>query len=266
MRAKFALGQYNYSDSFLHKLDPRVKIILVFSFVIFLFFVKTISGYLILFIFVSSLVVLSKSEFSSVMRSLKPILFLLVFTAIFQVFFTPGAVLFQWHFLKITKDGLKLATYISIRLILLSLFTFILTSTTSNIELTNGFEAVISPLKVFRFPAEEVSLMISISLRFVPVLFEEADRIMKAQMSRGAEFNKGSLINRAKSFLPLLLPLLINALNRADKLAVAMEARGYVIGKKRTKYKEMRLGRRDYISVAVSVFIMLIAIGIRGKI
>jgi energy-coupling factor transport system permease protein len=263
VQAKFALGQYNYENSPLHRLDPRVKIILVFAFVVVLFFVKTISGYLFLFSFAALLVLLSRSNFSSVMRSLKPILFLLAFTAIFQIFFTPGKMIYRWYFLKVTEEGLRLAVYISIRLILLSFFTFVLTSTTSGIELTEGFESVISPLKFFKFPAEEISLMISISLRFVPVLFEEANRIMKAQMSRGAEFNKGSLVNRAKSFLPLLLPLLLNALNRADKLAVAMEARGYVIGKKRTKYREMRLQKADFFAIVISIVVMAIAIFVK---
>ncbi|NIA10778.1 MAG: energy-coupling factor transporter transmembrane protein EcfT [Nitrospiraceae bacterium] len=263
MQAKFTLGQYNYENSILHRLDPRVKIILIFSVVIFLFFVKTITGYLILFAFSVFLVVISKSRFSAVMRSMRPILFLLVFTAIFQVFFTPGRTIYQWHFLKVTAEGVRLAAYISIRLILLSFFTFVLTSTTSGIELTDGFESVISPLKVFRFPAEEVSLMISISLRFVPVLFEEADRIMKAQMSRGAEFNKGNLLKRARGFLPLLLPLLLNALNRADKLAVAMEARGYVIGRKRTKYREVRVKRVDYFAIFITAIVMVVSIAVK---
>ncbi len=263
MRAKFALGQYNYTDSFVHKLDPRVKILLVFFIVVSLFFVQTITGYLILFSFSIFLVLLSKNGFSSVMRSLRPILILLVFTALFQLFFTPGNVIFRWHFLKITEEGLRLSVYISIRLILLSFFTFVLTSTTSGIELTDGFEAIISPLRVFRFPAEEVSLMISISLRFVPVLFEEADRIMKAQMSRGAEFNRGSLIERARSFLPLLLPLLLNALARADRLAVAMESRGFVIGKKRTKYREMKLKKGDYLAILFTVAVFVIAMWVR---
>ncbi len=263
MKARFALGQYTYTNSLLHKLDPRVKILLVFSLVVFLFFVRTITGYLILFVFACSLVVLSKNSFSSVFRSLRPILILLLFTAVFQIFFTPGRLIFEWRFIKITAEGLRLAIYISIRLILLSFFTFILTSTTSGIELTDGFEALISPLKIFRFPAEEVSLMISISLRFVPVLFEEADRIMKAQMSRGAEFNKGSLVNRARSFLPLLLPLLLNALSRADRLAIAMESRGFVIGKKRTRYREMKLSGLDYVAIAITVSVFVFALVVK---
>jgi len=263
LKARFALGQYTYTNSLLHKLDPRVKILLVFSLVVFLFFVRTITGYLILFVFACSLVVLSKNSFSSVFRSLRPILILLLFTAVFQIFFTPGRLIFEWRFIKITAEGLRLAIYISIRLILLSFFTFILTSTTSGIELTDGFEALISPLKIFRFPAEEVSLMISISLRFVPVLFEEADRIMKAQMSRGAEFNKGSLVNRARSFLPLLLPLLLNALSRADRLAIAMESRGFVIGKKRTRYREMKLSRLDYVAIAITVSVFVFALVVK---
>ncbi len=263
MKTKFALGQYNYTNSILHRLDPRVKISLVFTVVIFLFFIKTISGYLVLFAFACMLVFLSKNSIYAVFRSLRPILILLVFTAVFQIFFTPGTVIFHWRFVKITGEGLKLAAYISIRLILLSFFTFILTSTTSGIELTDGFEALISPLKVFRFPAEEVSLMISISLRFVPVLFEEAERIMKAQISRGAEFNRGSLVKRAKSFLPLLLPLLLNALSRADRLAIAMESRGFVIGKKRTKYREMKLSKLDYVAIITTIFVFIVALMVR---
>ncbi len=255
-------GQYNFSDSLLNKLDARVKILLIFFIIIFLFFVKTISGYFILLLFSIFLVVLSKTALGNVLRSLKPILFLLIFTVVFQLFFTPGKVIYSFSIFKVTKEGLYLALYIAIRLTLLSFFTFVLTATTSNIELTDGFESVISPLKFFHIPTEDIALMISIAMRFVPVLFEEADRIMKAQMSRGAVFNKGNLMQRAKSFLPLLLPLLLNAFNRADQLAIAMEARGFVIGKERTKYRETRIKKIDlfFIFLFVSVVIMSVLV------
>jgi len=241
-------------------MDPRVKILLVFSIVVFLFFVRTISGYTLLLVFSVLLVVLSKTKVSDVFRSLTPVLFLLLFTVVFQLFFTPGEVIHSFLFFKITREGVHLAIYIAIRLTLLSFFTFILTATTSNIELTDGFESVISPLKILHFPTEDVALMISIAMRFVPVLFEEATRIMKAQTSRGVTFNKGSLVQRAKSFLPLLLPLLLNAFNRADQLAIAMEARGFVIGKKRTKYRQMQIKKLDLFFIFLFVFVMVASV------
>jgi len=264
LKERAFFGQYNFSNSLLNKMDARVKILLIFSIVIFLFFVKTISGYLILLLFSIFLIILSKTKLSRVLRSLKPIFFLLLFTVIFQLFFTPGRVIYSFSIFKVTEEGLYLALYIAVRLTLLSFFTFVLTATTSNIELTDGFESVISPLKVFRIPTEEIALMISIAMRFVPVLFEETDRIMKAQMSRGVLFNKGNLIQRAKSFLPLLLPLLLNAFNRADELAIAMEARGFVIGKKRTKYRETRIKKIDLFFIFLFVSVMIISIMVKN--
>jgi energy-coupling factor transport system permease protein len=258
LNRKNFFGQYQYSKSILHSLDPRIKILSIFYIIIFLFFIKSIWGYLILLAFVILLVMLSRVNFVSAIRSLKPILYLLIFTVLFQIFFTPGKVVYSFHFVKITKEGLNLAMYIAIRLMLLSLFTFILTSTTSSIELSDGFQSLISPLKIFHFPSDDIALMISISLQFVPILFEEADRIMKAQISRGADFDSGSLVNRAKSFLPLILPLLLNAFNRADQLAIAMEARGFVVGGKRTPYRVMKIKLNDCIFiisvVAVTIF------------
>jgi len=263
LRKRSFFGQYNFSDSLLCKLDPRVKIVLVFSIVVFLFFVKTISGYILLLLFSIFLILLAKSKISDVFRSLAPILFLLLFTVLFQLFFTPGKVVYSFFFLKVTSEGIYLATYIAMRLMLLSFFTFVLTATTSNIELTDGFEAVISPLKIVRFPTEDVALMISIAMRFVPVLFEEATRIMKAQTSRGVLFNKGSLMQRARSFLPLLLPLLLNAFNRADQLAIAMEARGFVVGKARTKYREMQIKKIDLFFIFLFILIMAASIMVK---
>ncbi|OIP13096.1 MAG: hypothetical protein AUJ99_02925 [Caldisericum sp. CG2_30_36_11] len=260
MNRKNFFGQYQYSNSPLHLLDPRVKILSIFYIIVFLFFVKSLWGYLILLAFVIILVLLSKVNFASAIRSLKPILYLLIFTVVFQIFFTPGNVVFSFHFIKITKEGLNLAIYIAIRLMLLSFFTFILTSTTSSIELSDGFQAIISPLKIIHFPSEDVALMISISLQFVPILFEEADRIMKAQMSRGADFNSGGIVNRAKSFLPLILPLLLNAFNRADQLAIAMEARGFVVGGKRTPYRAMRIKVKDCIFILSTLAVTLFSL------
>lgn len=263
MKERAFFGQYNFSNSLLNKIDARVKILLIFSIVIFLFFVKTISGYLILLLFSIFLIALSRATWRNVFRSLKPILFLIIFTVVFQLFFTQGTVIYSCSIFKITKEGLYLSFYIAVRLTLLSFFTFVLTATTSNIELTDGFESVISPLKILHIPTEEIALMISIAIRFVPVLFEETDRIMKAQMSRGVVFNKGNLIQRAKSFLPLLLPLLLNAFNRADELAIAMEARGFVVGKKRTKYRETQIKKIDLSFIFLFISVMIISIMVK---
>lgn len=257
MNKKSFFGQYQYSNSFLHLIDPRVKILSVFYIIIFLFFIKTLLGYLILLSFVIFLVFLSKVSLVSALRSLRPIFYLLIFTVAFQIFFTRGEIIYSFYFVKITREGLNLAVYIALRLVLLSFFTFILTSTTSNIELSDGFQSIIAPLKVFHFPSDDVALMISISLQFVPILFEEADRIMKAQISRGADFNAGSIVNRAKSFLPLILPLLLNAFNRADQLAIAMEARGFIVGAKRTPYRIMKIKIVDYVFI-FSIFLVTI--------
>jgi energy-coupling factor transport system permease protein len=260
LRKKNFFGQYQYSKSFLHALDPRIKIFSVFYVIIFLFFIKSIIGYLILLAFAIILIFFSRVRLSSALRSLRPIFYLLLFTIAFQILFTPGKVIFSFHFIRITREGLNLSMFIALRLMLLSFFTFILTSTTSSIELSDGFQNIISPLKIFHFPSDDIALMISISLQFVPILFEEADRIMNAQMSRGADFNAGSIINRAKSFLPLILPLLLNAFNRADQLAIAMEARGFVVGGKRTSYRIMKVKTPDYLFIASILIITIVSL------
>jgi energy-coupling factor transport system permease protein len=259
------LGQYQYSDSVIHKLDARVKILFTFYIVILLFFIHDYRGYLVVLFYAILLLAVSGVRFSSALYSLRPILFLTIFTVVFQLFFTPGTVIFKFYFVKVTQEGMTLAFYIALRLILLTIFTFILTSTTSTVQIAEGFQKVISPLKFFNFPADDIALMLSISLQFVPILFDETDRIMKAQISRGAEFNRGSLFQRAKSFIPLLLPLLLSAFNRADQLANAMEARGFVVGAKRTSYREISLKRGDYVFIAISLLVSAISLFI-GKI
>lgn len=247
--AKFYFGQFQYTQSFFHKLNPTLKIILIFYLVILLFFLKTIESYSLFFIFVVLLVLLSKVSFRLVFSSFKPILFLLTFTLFFELFFTPGKVLIDLRILKITEEGLSLSVYIAMRLIILTMLTFLLTSTTTTTDLALGFRNVILPLRIVRFPVEELSLMISISLQFVPILFEEADRIMKAQMARGADFESGNLFIRAKNFLPVILPLILNAFNRADQLAMAMESRGFILGMKRTSYRISKFGKNELFAI-----------------
>lgn len=254
------LGQYQYTDSIIHKIDARLKILFTFWVVMLLFFIRGYFGYLVILSYAALLLLFAKIKFKSVLYSIRPILFLTIFTLVFQLFFTSGTVVFQFHFIKITQQGITLAVYITLRLILLTLFTFILTSTTSTVQLAEGFQKIISPLKFFNFPSDDIALMISISLQFVPILFDETDRIMKAQISRGAEFNKGSFIHRAKNFIPLLLPLLLSAFNRADQLANAMEARGFVVGAKRTSFSETLLKAHDYVFIVISLILSVAAL------
>ncbi len=262
MKKGSILGQYQPTNSLVHQLDSRLKITLIFYIVIILFFVRDFNGYLILLLFAFILVLLSRVSLISSFSAFRPILFLLLFTIFFQMFFTPGEVVFKLYFIKISKEGLTLSLYIALRLILLSTFTFILTSTTSTVEIAEGFQMLISPLKFLKFPSDDIALMISISLQFVPILFEEADRIMKAQVSRGAEFNKGNPIRRARSFLPLLLPLLLSSFDRADQLANAMEARGFVVGAKRTSYKERRFRKLDYYFTFIFISVSIVALSV----
>jgi len=258
--AKFYFGQFQHTQSFFHRLNPTLKIFLTFYFIILLFFFNTLEAYLAFFIFALILVIIAKISFKSVVLSFKPILFLLLFTIFFQLFFTSGTPIFQLGRITITKEGLNLSIFIAIRIIILTLITFLLTSTTTTVDLATGFKNIAQPLKVFKFPVEEVSLMISISLQFVPILFEEADRIMKAQKARGADFETGNLFARAKSFLPVIIPLILNAFNRADQLAMAMESRGFVIGAKRTKYRETPFGKNEVVAIISTIIFTLLLI------
>lgn len=262
--AKFYFGQFQYTQSFLHRLNSTLKIILLFYLIIILFFLKSIESYLVFFFFVFILVLLSKVSIRSVFSSFKPVLFLLLFTLFFQLFFTNGEVVLRFYFVCITREGINLSIFIALRIIILTLLTFLLTSTTTTVDLAIGFKNVIYPLRIFRFPVEELSLMISISLQFVPILFEEADRIMKAQKARGADFESGNLFVRARNFLPVILPLILNAFNRADQLAMAMESRGFILGMKRTQYRVNKFGRREVLGILsvllLSVILLMVEV------
>ncbi len=253
--AKFYFGQFQYTQSFFHKLNPTIKILLVFYFIIVIFFFKAIQTYLLFFLFCLVLTTFTKINFRSILLSFKPILFLLFFTVFFQLFFTQGTPLIRLGKIVITKEGLNLSIFIALRLVILTFLTFLLTSTTTTVDLATGFKNIVQPLKIFKFPVDELSLMVSISLQFVPILFDEADRIMKAQMARGADFESGNIFVRAKSFLPVIIPLVLNAFNRADELAVAMEARGFVISAKRTSIRENKLGKNEFLAIGISIII-----------
>ncbi|MBM7583052.1 energy-coupling factor transport system permease protein [Caldicoprobacter guelmensis] len=251
------IGQFFPGQSVIHRLDPRVKVILTFVFIVIIFFVKTYAGYGLVFAYIGFAVWLSGVPIRYILKGLKPLLFIIVLTFFINVFFTPGnRVLFQVWVLKFTQEGLNQGIFMALRLVLLVVGTSLLTLTTSPISLTDGIERLLQPLQVVRFPAHELAMMMTIALRFIPTLLEETDKIMKAQMARGADFETGNLFQRAKALVPLLVPLFISAFRRADELAMAMESRCYRGGKNRTRMKVLKATKRDYIAVGVTLLLV----------
>lgn len=252
MLRDITLGQYYPADSVIHKLDPRVKLFGAFVYIISLFTFRGVWGFLLASVFLVSVIRLSKVPISYMVKGLKAILILMVITALFNLFLTPGdQALFQFWILKVTMEGAKNAAFMLIRLVYLIVGTSIMTLATTPNHLTDGLEKALMPLSNVKVPVHAVAMMMSIALRFIPILIEETDIIMKAQMARGADFESGGLIRRAKSMVPLLVPLFVSAFRRADDLAMAMEARCYVGGSGRTKMKPLRYGRRDYLAYLI---------------
>lgn len=254
------LGQYYPADSVLHKLDPRVKLVTTITFLVALFLIKNWVGYVVATVFLVSMIKLSKVPFKFMVRGLKAIIMILMITVVFNLFLTPGErVLVQIWKLKITDTGLQTAVFMAIRLIYLIIGSSIMTLTTTPNDLTDGLESLMGPLKKLHVPVHEVAMMMSIALRFIPILLEETDKIMKAQIARGADFESGNIIQKAKNMVPLLVPLFISAFRRANDLAMAMEARCYHGGEGRTKMKPLVYARRDYMAYGV-VLVFLAAI------
>ena len=246
------LGQYYPADSILHKLDPRVKLVTTIVFLIALFVADDWVGYLVATVFLVAVIKLSKVPFHFMVKGLKAIFFILLITMFFNLFLTPGdVVLVQIWKLKITDKGLHTAIFMAIRLIYLILGSSVMTLTTTPNDLTDGLEKLMSPLKKLHVPVHEVAMMMSIALRFIPILLEETDKIMKAQMARGADFETGNLIQKVKNMVPLLVPLFISAFRRANDLAMAMEARCYHGGDGRTQMKPLAYEKRDYLAYLV---------------
>ncbi len=251
MLRDITLGQYYRTESVIHRLDPRVKIVGTFAFIISLFLVKNFIGYALAGLFLVICIKLSNVPPKFIFRGMRAIFFLLLITMVFNLFLTPGEVLLSFWKFRITKEGIKLAAMMGIRLVFLITGSSLMTLTTTPNNLTDGLEDLLNPLKKIRVPVHEISMMMSIALRFIPILMEETDKIMKAQMARGADFESGSIINRAKSLIPLLVPLFISAFRRANDLAMAMEARCYRGGEGRTKMKPLIYKRRDAIGYLV---------------
>ncbi len=263
------LGQYFPGDSFIHRLDPRTKILAVIIYITSIFCIKSFLGYAVLAVFTGLCVLSSKIPFKFVIKGLKPIMIFVAITAIFNLFLTDGKILVKWSFITITYEGVRLAIFMVLRLFFLVLGTSILTLTTSPIALTDGIEYLLSPLKRIGVPAHELAMMMTIALRFVPTLLEETDKIIKAQTARGADFESGNLINRAKAMIPILIPLFISAFRRADDLAVAMECRCYRGGENRTRLRELKMKKGDvfgWLALACLVGLIVLANVAYGRI
>lgn len=253
------LGQYYPGNSPIHKLDPRIKIIATLLFIVELFIVDNFLGFAVAAAALLTIVAISKVPLAYIVRGLKPIILILIFTFALNMFMVSGEVLWQWGFLRITREGLRLAIFMAIRLILLLIGSSMLTLCTPPLSLTDGIERLLSPLKRIGVPAHEIAMMMTIALRFIPTLLEETDKIMKAQQARGADFETGNLIQRAKSLIPILVPLFVSAFRIAQDLAMAMEARCYRGGENRTRMHQMKLVKRDYAAILLmALFLALI--------
>ena len=257
------LGQYYPSDSILHRLAPRTKFLGTIFFIISVFIFHTFPGYLVATVFLGAVIWLSRVPLKFILKGLKAIVIILLFTMVFNILLTPGEVLFQWGILRITKEGLMMAGKMAIRLIYLVTGSSVMTLTTTPNQLTDGMERLMRPLNRIHVPVHEISMMMSIALRFIPILLEETDKIMKAQIARGADFENGNLIQKAKNMVPLLVPLFISAFRRANDLALAMEARCYHGGDHRTQMKPLRYQGRDLIAYIVLGIYLLIAVVFR---
>lgn len=259
MLKDITIGQYIPGQSLVHNLDPRTKILSAVIFMIALFSVKTPLGYISMGIFTFLVVWLSHIPLHYLLRGLKPVLIIIVFTITLHLFLTPGTEIFRWGIFKITLEGVRQGVFMGLRLVFLVFITSLLTLTTSPISLTDGLEYLLSPGRRFGLPAHELAMMMSIALRFIPTLLEETEKIMKAQMARGADFESGNLWRRAKNMVPLLVPLFVSAFRRADDLAMAMEARCYRGGTGRTRLKELVMYSRDYITLSFMICFLIYA-------
>lgn len=254
------IGQYYPAPSVIHRLDPRVKLVGTMAFIIMIFCINNAAGYVAATIALGSLICLSKVPLKYMLKGLKAIFFILIFTAVLNLFLTPGTAVFEWKFIRITKEGIVMSLKMSIRLIYLIIGSSIMTLTTTPNHLTDGMEKGLAPLKKIHVPVHEIAMMMSIALRFIPILLEETDKIMKAQQARCADFENGNIFERAKSLVPVLVPLFISSFRRANDLAMAMEARCYRGDEGRTKMKPLKYSTQDYIGYFCIVFYIAVII------
>ncbi|MCP8847213.1 energy-coupling factor transporter transmembrane protein EcfT [Latilactobacillus curvatus] len=246
---KLILGRYIPGDSVLHRMDPRAKLLASFYYIGIIFLARTWQAYVLLLVFTLALIGISKIKLDFFIKGVKPLLWLILFTVLLQIFFTRGGhVYWQWGFLTLTQYGLINGVYIFMRFILIIFMSTLLTLTTPPLSLADAIESILKPLKVVHFPVYEVALMLSIALRFVPTLMDETTKIMDAQRARGVDFGEGNLFQQMKAIVPILIPLFVSSFNRADDLATAMEARGYQGGEGRSKYRILKWRTRDTVA------------------
>ncbi len=263
MLRDITIGQYYPAKSLIHKLDPRVKILGSIAYLVSLFLFDSFYGFLVAAVFLAGVIILSKVPFWHIVKGLKPIIVILSFTVIFNFLLTPGEVLVKFWIFKITREGLYRGTFMGVRLIMLILGSSILTFTTTPMQMTDGLERLMKPLSWIKVPVHDIAMTISIALRFIPLLMEETDKIMKAQQARGADFESGNLFKRAKAMVPIFVPLIISAFRRAFDLALAMEARCYRGGDGRTKMHPLHYHWCDLWAVLYLVVYMTVIIVIR---
>ena len=263
---EIALGQYYPVKSLLHRLDPRIKLLMMITYIVMIFFVKSFIGYAVVALFLLLTIALSKVPFLKVIKSLKMIIFLVIFTVIMSLLFYRGEaedILWKWSFIKIYKEGLLNAGRMALRLIFLVIGPTMLTYTTTPVELTDGLESLLKPLKVIHFPVHELAIIMSIALRLIPTLIEETDKIQSAQKARCADFESGNIFKRAKAMLPVIIPLFVSSFRRADELADAMDSRCYRGAKGRTKMKKLSLHVRDFLSFFVLLVFFFIILWLK---
>ncbi|TQR29662.1 energy-coupling factor transporter transmembrane protein EcfT [Lysinibacillus sphaericus] len=254
MMEKMIFGRFLPGNSPVHKLDPRSKLIFVFAFIIIVFLANNTVTYALLLAFTLLIVLISNIRLYFLINGLKPVIFLMAFTFLIHIFMTKeGALVFEWKFITIYEEGIRQGIFISIRFLVLVFMTSILTLTTSPISITDGIEVLLNPLKAVKVPVHELALMMSISLRFIPTLMDETDKIMKAQMARGSDLSSGPIKDRLKAVVPLLVPLFVSAFKRAEDLATAMEVRGYRGGEGRTRYRKLKWDMSDTFSLVLLV-------------
>lgn len=264
MLKDITIGQFFPGDSAVHRLDPRVKIVLTIAFIIALFLAAGPVSYAVIFVFLAAIIGISGISPRLVVRGLRPILFIILFTAVLNLFYTPGDYIWQWGWLHISRQGIAVAFFMVLRLMLLIIATSMLTYTTSPIQLTDGLERLLGPLKRLRVPVHELSMMMSIALRFIPTLIEETEKIIAAQKARGADFDSGNILQRAKALVPILVPLFISAFRRADELATAMECRLYRGDVGRTRMKQLKIERLD-VCASVLCTVVIAAVIVLGR-
>ena len=251
MITDITIGQYFPGKSFIHRLDPRVKIILTMVYIVMLFLVQGVAGFILSLGLLLAVYLIAHIPLKMIFKGLKPVLPLILFTSVLNIFFVSGHVLWQWWVFTISWEGIRLALFMSIRILALIAGSSLLTYTTSPIALTDGIERLLGPLKHLHFPVHELAMMMTIALRFIPTLLEETNKIMSAQKARGADMESGGLIQRAKALIPILVPLFVSAIRRAEELALAMECRCYHGGEGRTRMRQLHMGGRDWVAMGV---------------